>query len=95
MDPKIIDDTISHLSGVKELLTQLGPLNDAHAKATAQAEEAKSSLGANQRASYRWVVAPGGPGEIVVPATNLAGYGIRTKSSTYVGTATAACKWRE
>jgi hypothetical protein len=53
------------------------------------------TLGANQRASYRWVVAPGGPGEIVVPATNLAGYGIRTKSSTYVGTATAACKWRE
>ena len=53
------------------------------------------TLGANQRASYRWVVAPGGPGEICVPATNLAGYGIRAKSSTYVGTVTAAVKFRE
>lgn len=44
MDPKIIDDTISHLTGVKELLTQLGPLTEAHAKATAQAEDAKSQL---------------------------------------------------
>jgi hypothetical protein len=53
------------------------------------------SLGANQRASYRWVVAPGGPGELVIPATNLAGLGIRAKSSTYVGTAIAAVKFRE
>jgi hypothetical protein len=53
------------------------------------------TLGANQRASYRWVVAPGGPGELVIPATNLAGLGVRTKSSTYVGTVTAACKFRE
>lgn len=53
------------------------------------------TLGANQRASYRWVVAPGGPGEIVIPATNVAGIGIRTKSSTYVGNAAAAMKWRE
>ena len=52
-------------------------------------------LGANQRASYRWVVAPGGPGEIVVPSTNLAGYGIRAKSSTYTGNTGVACKWRE
>ncbi len=53
------------------------------------------SLGANQRASYRWVVAPGGPGEIVIPPTNLAGIGVRTKSSTYVGNAIVGCKWRE
>jgi hypothetical protein len=53
------------------------------------------TLGANQRASYRWVVAPGGPGEIVVPATNLAGYGVRAKSSTYTGTVTVGMKWRE
>jgi hypothetical protein len=53
------------------------------------------TLGANQRASYRWVVAPGGPGELVVPATNLAGLGVRAKSSTYVGNAIVAMKWRE
>lgn len=53
------------------------------------------SLGANQRASYRWVVAPGGPGEIVVPATNLAGYGVRAKSSTYTGNAIVGAKFRE
>jgi len=53
------------------------------------------TLGANQRASYRWVVAPGGPGEIIIPATNLAGIGVRTKSSTYVGNAIVGCKWRE
>lgn len=53
------------------------------------------TLGANQRATYRWVVAPGGPGEIVIPATNLAGYGIRAKSSTYTGTVNVGAKFRE
>ena len=41
----------------------------------------------NQRASYRWVAAPGG--ELVVPATNVAGIGIRAKSPAYASTATA------
>ena len=53
------------------------------------------TLGANQRASYRWVVAPGGPGEIVIPATNLAGYGIRAKSSNYASTVNVGMKFRE
>lgn len=52
-------------------------------------------LAANQRASYRWVVAPGGPGEIVIPATNLAGYGIRAKSSTYASTVGVSAMYRE
>lgn len=52
-------------------------------------------LSANQRASYRWVVAPGGPGEIVVPATNLAGYGLRAKSSTYTGNVNVGFLFRE
>lgn len=43
-------------------------------------------LGINQRASYRWVAAPGS--EIVWPATNLAGLAIRTRSVSG-GTATA------
>ena len=53
------------------------------------------TLGANQRASYRWVVAPGGPGEICIPATNLAGYGLRAKSSTYTGNAIVGFMFRE
>lgn len=43
-------------------------------------------VGVNQRASYRWVAAPGG--ELVYPATNLAGIGGRTRSGGYTGTAT-------
>jgi hypothetical protein len=52
-------------------------------------------LAANQRASYRWVVAPGGPGEIVVPATNVAGYALRAKSSTYASTMNVSMMYRE
>ena len=52
-------------------------------------------LAANQRASYRWVVAPGGPGEIVVPATELNGICARTKSSNYVGTRLCTVMFRE
>ena len=41
----------------------------------------------NQRASYRWVAAPGG--ELVVPAVNVAGIGVRAYSPAYTGTAMA------
>lgn len=53
------------------------------------------NLAANQRASYRWVVNPGGPGELVVPATNVAGLALRAKSTTYTTTAVAAIYFRE
>lgn len=39
----------------------------------------------NQRASYRWVAAPGG--EIICPASATAGIGFRVSSPAYVGTA--------
>lgn len=42
-------------------------------------------LPVNQRASYRWVAAPGG--ELIVPATNVAGIGARAKSPAYTSTA--------
>ena len=41
-------------------------------------------LGMNQRASYRWVAAPGG--ELVVPASDTDGIGARVKSPGYTGT---------
>ena len=53
------------------------------------------SLAANQRASYRWVVNPGGPGEIIVPLTNLTGLGIRAYSPTYASTAVVTMFFRE
>jgi hypothetical protein len=50
-------------------------------------------LGTNQRASYRWVCPPGG--EMVWPATNLNGLGLRTRSVSG-GTATStAAFWFE
>lgn len=39
----------------------------------------------NQRASYRWVAAPGG--EIICPASATAGIGLRVSSPAYTGTA--------
>ena len=52
-------------------------------------------LAANQRASYRWVVNPGGPGELVIPATNVNGLAMRAKSSNFASTADAAVYFRE
>lgn len=65
------------------------------AEPTITATSSRWALAANQRGTYRWVVAPGGPGEIVVPATNLAGYALRAKSTTYASTAIATIMFRE
>lgn len=50
-------------------------------------------IGMNQRASYRWVAAPGG--ELVVPATTGNGIGVRAKSPAYTGTSTACINFWE
>jgi hypothetical protein len=50
-------------------------------------------IGINQRAGYRWVAAPGG--EFVVPATNVAGLGIRALSPAYTGKVTASANFWE
>ena len=59
------------------------------------ASSSRWSLAANQRASYRWVVNPGGPGELVVPATNVAGLVIRALSATYASTVMTQMFFRE
>lgn len=51
---------------------------DVTAEPTITAATSQFYLGANQRASYRWVCAPGS--EIVWPATNLNGLALRTRS---------------
>jgi hypothetical protein len=50
-------------------------------------------VGVNQRASYRWVAAPGS--EIVIPATSSAGAGLRVRSPAYTGTASGTVMWSE
>lgn len=54
-------------------------------------------VGINQRASYRWVAAPGS--EIVWPAATSAtgnnGVAVRARSAAYTGTATATVLWQE
>jgi hypothetical protein len=47
----------------------------------------------NQRASYRWVAAPGG--ELVAPATSSAGFQLRVRSGGYTGTATGTLHFEE
>ena len=50
-------------------------------------------IGMNQRASYRWVCAPGS--EIVWPATSSNGLQLRQRSGSYTGTATATVMFQE
>jgi len=65
------------------------------AEPTTTANSSRWTLALNQRASFRWTVNPGGPGELVVPATNITGYGIRAKSTTYASTVIATAFFRE
>jgi hypothetical protein len=50
-------------------------------------------VGVNQRASYRWVAAPGS--EIVLAATSSAGAGLRVRSPAYTGNASGTVFWSE
>lgn len=50
-------------------------------------------VGVNQRASYRWVSAPGG--ELVSPATSANGFQLRARSGGYTGTATGTLNFEE
>lgn len=50
-------------------------------------------VGINQRASYRWVAAPGS--ELVWPATSSAGLAVRARSPAYTSTATATILFQE
>lgn len=50
-------------------------------------------VGVNQRASYRWVAAPGS--EIVQAATSSGGLALRTRSPAYTGGASATVMYSE
>lgn len=66
---------------------------NATAEGTITANSSVFLIGINQRASYRWVAAPGS--ELVFPATNLAGFAMRAKSPGYTSTADAAMLFQE
>ena len=51
------------------------------------------SVGQNQRATYRWVAAPGG--ELICPSTANAGIGLRALSPAYTGDAQATIYYKE
>jgi hypothetical protein len=87
--------TINKLDSVDAAATSVAIGNIATTEPTGAETAVIWALGANQRASYRWVVAPGGPGELVVPATNVNGIGIRAKSSAYTSTVSAGMLFRE
>jgi hypothetical protein len=63
------------------------------AEPTVTASTQLLEVAVNQRASYRWVAAPGS--ELIVPATNVAGLGLRSKSPAYTGTVTAQWQFYE
>ena len=63
------------------------------AEPTVTAASSLLQFGMNQRATYRWVAAPGS--ELLIPATNAAGLAIRAKSPAYTGTATAVALFEE
>ena len=87
--------TITTLDSADSTLdTSVVTVNHTIEPTTMTTQTALFSLAANQRASYRWVVNPGGPGELVVPATNLSGLAFEARSSTYALTAIASIFYR-
>ena len=66
---------------------------DYSSEPTITASSAVFSVGVNQRASYRWVAAPGG--ELVWPASAGSGFGLRVLSGGYTGTATGTMHFTE
>lgn len=66
---------------------------DPTGEGTVTANSSMFYIGVNQRASYRWVAAPGS--EIVGPATSAAGLAGRGRSGGYTGTLTMTMLFQE
>jgi hypothetical protein len=67
--------------------------NNYTAEPTITANSSLLNVGVNQRASYRWVAAPGS--ELVFPATANNGLALRTLSGGYTGSATGDYMYEE
>lgn len=82
--------TINALDGADTSILTVGSVNYT-AEPTVTANSSLINIGVNQRASYRWVAAPGS--ELVWPATNLAGLVCRALSGgSPTSTATVMCQ---
>jgi len=66
---------------------------NATAEGTITATSSVFNIGINQRASYRWVAAPGS--ELVIPATNLNGLALRCLSASGTAVATGGMYHKE
>jgi hypothetical protein len=67
--------------------------NNYSAEPTITANSSLFNVGVNQRASYRWVAAPGS--ELLFPATAGNGLALRTLSGGYTGSATGGFMYEE
>ena len=78
--------TPNRLNGAKRAAGTVASANFT-AEGTITAASSLWALPINQRASFRWVAVPGS--ELIIPATDLAGFALRAKSPAYTGTAVA------
>lgn len=79
--------TVNALDPADSNFTSLAAAN-ATGEGTITANSSVFYVGVNQRASYRWVAAPGS--ELVFPATANNGFAQRTRSGGYTSTVTSA-----
>ena len=63
------------------------------ASGTVQADSQVLDFDLNQRATFRWVAAPGG--EIVIPASATESYFFNCSSAAYTGVARVTAHWEE
>jgi len=78
--------TPTAVNGAKRAAGTVGSANFT-AEGTITATSSVWTMAINQRASFRWVAVPGC--ELIIPATNLAGFALRAKAASYTGTAVA------
>jgi hypothetical protein len=89
----IVSSMANQLDPADATMASFAIVNSSAELATYTAGTDPFYIGVNQRASYRWVAAPGS--EIVMPATSSAALGIRSRSGGYTGTSTITCMFQE
>src|SRR5262245_23637215 len=85
--------TPNALNGAKRASGTVGSANFT-TEGTITSNSGVWEMALNQRASFRWV-AYGPDSELIIPATNLAGFALRARSPSYTGTAIGGMKYRE
>lgn len=87
----------ANIDGDVAIVSLATPINAATIEPTVGLAGNLLNVYVNQRATYRWVCAPGA--EFIVPATNLAGIGLRSTGfaagGSYAGATNGTIMWRE